>query len=236
MDDIAGDWLAGVAMLKQRADIDSKRIGVHGSSQGGWTAPLMAARSADIAFVIVRAGSGVSVRDTMIHEIGWSVREAGLAEADALAAEAAARTMYDFANRNAPWQQIADFAATKKDAPWASQAWPLGWSRDGWGKRWASRNNDYDATTSLRKTRVPVLWFLADLDHNVPAEASERALVAALRESSHPDYRIVRLPKTGHSFLQSDTGNNTEIAKQSHMVDGYWNVMEGWLRERAFIP
>ena len=38
LDDIAGDWLAGVAMLKQRKDIDPRRIGVHGSSQGGWTA------------------------------------------------------------------------------------------------------------------------------------------------------------------------------------------------------
>ena len=80
LDDIAGDWLAGVAMLKQRKDIDPRRIGVHGSSQGGWTAPLMAARSKDVAFVIVRAGSGVSVRDTMVHEIGWSAREAGQPE------------------------------------------------------------------------------------------------------------------------------------------------------------
>ena len=235
MDDLAGDWLAAVQMLKQRADIDPKRIGVHGSSQGGWTAPLMAARSKDIAFVIVRAGSGVSVRDTMVHEIGWSTREAGLAEADALAAEAAARTMFDFASRGASWEEIDAFVATQKGAAWATHAWPLNWSRDGWGKPWSERNNGYDATASLRKVRVPVLWFLGDLDHNVPAEASERALSAALRGSGHPDYRIVRLPKTGHSFLQSDSGNNRDIARQSHMVDGYWSGMETWLRDRAFI-
>lgn len=70
--DIAGDWLAGVAMLKQHADIDPKRIGVHGSSQGGWTAPDMAVRSNDVAWVIVRAGSANTVLDTMVHEIGWS--------------------------------------------------------------------------------------------------------------------------------------------------------------------
>ena len=235
MDDIAGDWLAGVAMLKQRADIDPKRIGVHGSSQGGWTAPLMAARSKDIAFVIVRAGSGVSVRDTMVHEIGWSAREAGLAEGDALAAEAAARTMFDFAKRDAAWTDIATFVAAQEGKPWAPHVGPLKWSRDGWGKPWTARNHAYDATESLRKTQVPVLWFLGDLDHNVPTDASERALLAALRESGHPDYRIVRLPGTGHSFLQSDTGNNSEIAKQSHMVDGYWSEMEAWLRARGFV-
>ena len=236
MDDIAGDWLAGVEMLKQRTDIDSRRIGVHGSSQGGWTAPLMAARSKDIAFVIVRAGSGVSVSDTMAHEIAWSAREGGLAEADALAAEAAARTMFDFASRDAASTDIAAFVASQEGKPWASHVWPLQWSLDGWGKPWAKKNNAYDATESLRKTPVPVLWFLGELDHNVPTEASERALLAALRESVHPDFRVVRLPGTGHSFLASDTGNNADIAKQSHMVDGYWSAMEAWLRERALIP
>ncbi len=69
MDDLASDWLAGVTFLKSRSDIDSKRIGVHGSSQGGWTAPLMGARSSDIAFMIVRAGSGTNIADTILHEI-----------------------------------------------------------------------------------------------------------------------------------------------------------------------
>jgi len=178
----------------------------------------MAARSKYIAFVIVRAGSGVSGRDTMVHEIGWSAREAGLAESDALAAETAARTMFDFAGRDAAWTDIAAFVATQEDKPWASHVWPLKWSRDGWGKPWTARNIDYDATESLRRTRVPVLWFLGELDHNVPTEASERALLAALQESGHPDFRVVRLPRTGHSFLASDTGNNADLAKQSHMV------------------
>ena len=81
---------------------------------------------------------------------------------------------------------------------------------------------------------MPVLWFLGDLDHNVPTDASERALLAALNESKHPDFQIVRLPKTGHSFTASETGNNADIVKESHMVAGYWDVMETWLRERGF--
>jgi dipeptidyl aminopeptidase/acylaminoacyl peptidase len=82
MDDLASDWLAGVAFLKSRSDIDPGRIGLHGSSQGGWTAPLMAARSSDVAFVIVRAGSGTNLADTMLHEIEWGARESGMREDD----------------------------------------------------------------------------------------------------------------------------------------------------------
>ena len=131
--------------------------------------------------------------------------------------------------------QIDAFVAAQREKPWARHAWPLNWSHDGWGKPWSAINNDFDATDSLRRTRTPVLWFLADLDHNVPAEASERALLAAFQDGNHPDYRVVRLPRTGHSFLQSETGNNSEIASQSHMVDGYWSAMEAWLGERGLI-
>ena len=208
---------------------------MHGSSQGGWTAPLMAVRSKDIAFVIVRAGSGVSVRDTMVHEIGWSAREAGLPESAVSEAEAASRTMFDFASRNAAWSDVSAFVAAQKGKSWTKQVWPLNWSKDGWGKPWSASNVAYDATDSLRKTRVPVLWFLGDMDHNVPTEASERALLVALRESRHPDFQVVRLKGTGHSFTASKTGNNADIVKESHMVAGYWDVMEGWLRERGFV-
>lgn len=236
LDDIAGDWLAGVEMLKQRTDIDARRIGVHGSSQGGWTAPLMAARSTDIAFVIVRAGSGVNVNDTMVHEIGWSARDAGAPEAVALEAEAAARAMFAFAARNAPRAEVEAFMATQKGKPASQFVWPLNWSDGGWGFPWARANGGYDAIDSLRKTRVPVLWYLADLDHNVPSEASAKRLLAVAAETGHPDFQLKRLPRAGHGFIASDTGSNNEYHLATHFVPGYFDTMEAWLRERRFLP
>ena len=234
LDDIAGDWLAGVALLKARTDVDPKRIGVHGSSQGGWTAPLMAARSTDIAFVIVRAGSGVSLRDTMLHEIGWSVRESGLDDAAAREAETASAAMFDLSVKAAPWREFVAVADAHRGKPWFDHAWPMQMSEDGWGRPWVAKNAAYLATDSLRRIGVPLLWFLGDLDHNVPAEASDRALNAALADARHPDYRIERLPNTGHAFTETTTGNNRDIASDSRMVAGYWEVMDAWLRARGF--
>lgn len=234
LDDIAGDWLAGVALLKARTDIDPKRIGVHGSSQGGWTAPLMAARRTDIAFVVVRAGSGVNLRDTMLYEIGWSVRESGLDDAAAREAEVASAAMFDLSVKGAPWRDFTAVADAHRGKPWFDHAWPMHMSEDGWGRRWVAKNTAYLSTDSLRRIRAPVLWFLGDLDHNVPAEASARALNAALADAKHPDYRVVRLPGTGHAFTATTTGNNRDIASDSRMVAGYWEVMDAWLRERGF--
>jgi hypothetical protein len=64
---LAADALAGVAFLKARRDIDPRRIGLFGNSQGGWIAPLAATRSSDVAFVITMSGPAVSVGEEIAY-------------------------------------------------------------------------------------------------------------------------------------------------------------------------
>lgn len=236
MDDLASDWLAGVEMLKRRADIDSKRIGVHGSSQGGWTGPRMAARSKDIAFLIVRAGSGVGVMDTMIHEIEWSVREAGFSEADAKDAGAVSRQVFTLAVESADFEQIDRVAAPARAKPWGQHAWPLFMSKDGWGIPWARLNAGHEAEPTLRQVTCPVLWFLGDNDHNVPTVASERRLREIFAKAGNTDVAVKVLRNANHGFLESATGNNSEFPRLKRMAPGYWDTMERWLAERLGPP
>jgi dienelactone hydrolase len=231
LDDIASDWLAGVAWLKTQRDIDKKRIGVHGSSQGGWTAPRMAARSRDIAFVIVRAGSALPLLDTMAYEVGWSVREAGFDAAQGAAAEAAARRVMALAARRAPWPELAAELKRHAGEPWVASAWPLQMTEDGWGREWLAVNAGID-NAALPALRVPVLWYLADHDHNVPSDAS----AARLQEAGPPDLTLVRLADAGHGFAATATGNGNEMGLATHMAAGYWDTMAAWLRERGFAP
>ena len=54
--DFAGDVIAGMTWLKTRRDIDYKKIGLIGHSEGALIAPIVAARNKDIAFIISLAG------------------------------------------------------------------------------------------------------------------------------------------------------------------------------------
>jgi len=58
-EDFASDVLAGVAYLKGRKDIDRRHIGLIGHSEGGLIAPMAAARSRDVGFIVLIAGPGV---------------------------------------------------------------------------------------------------------------------------------------------------------------------------------
>lgn len=47
---MADDALAGVDLLRRRADVDPDRVGVFGESEGAWVAPIAAAKDPQIAF------------------------------------------------------------------------------------------------------------------------------------------------------------------------------------------
>ncbi|MCA1732010.1 MAG: alpha/beta fold hydrolase, partial [Acidobacteria bacterium] len=82
-DDLAGDAAAAVAALIKDDAIDPARVGIHGHSQGGTLAPLVAAK-APVAFVIASAAGGLPVDEIEIYSLE------NLVKVDALPAEDAA--------------------------------------------------------------------------------------------------------------------------------------------------
>jgi uncharacterized protein len=50
---LADDALGAVRTLRAHPGVDPAKVGIWGVSEGGWVAPLAAARSANVAFVIV---------------------------------------------------------------------------------------------------------------------------------------------------------------------------------------
>jgi pimeloyl-ACP methyl ester carboxylesterase len=58
---LADDALAGIAALKAMPAIDGTQLGLFGNSQGGWIAPVAAARSSDVGFFISLSGPAVTV-------------------------------------------------------------------------------------------------------------------------------------------------------------------------------
>jgi cephalosporin-C deacetylase-like acetyl esterase len=58
---LAGDALAAVAWLRQRADVDPTRVGLSGGSQAGWIISLAASESTDVAFAALQSGPAMSV-------------------------------------------------------------------------------------------------------------------------------------------------------------------------------
>ncbi|MDQ3412888.1 MAG: alpha/beta hydrolase [Chloroflexota bacterium] len=56
---LAGDALAAIDLLQRRPDVQTGMVGLWGLSEGGWVAPLAAARSAEVAFLVLVGASAL---------------------------------------------------------------------------------------------------------------------------------------------------------------------------------
>ncbi|MEO8511974.1 MAG: alpha/beta fold hydrolase [Ignavibacteria bacterium] len=57
---MTGDVIAGVEFLKERKDIDKKKIGLYGLSQGGWVVPNAVSLCKDVTFIIAVSAPGIT--------------------------------------------------------------------------------------------------------------------------------------------------------------------------------
>jgi len=66
--DFVDDALAAVNYLRTRPEIDPRRIGLVGHSEGGIVAPRAAARSPEVAFIVLLAGIGVPMEEVLLRQ------------------------------------------------------------------------------------------------------------------------------------------------------------------------
>ncbi|TNF87933.1 MAG: alpha/beta fold hydrolase [Gammaproteobacteria bacterium] len=77
-EDLATDSLAAVRFLDEQSGLPISHIGLIGMSQGGWIAPLAAAQSPRVAFVVSVVGSAVSTHRQFLYEEQHNLRQLGM--------------------------------------------------------------------------------------------------------------------------------------------------------------
>jgi hypothetical protein len=75
--DFVGDVLASIQFLKGRKEIDARHIGLIGHSEGGMIASTVASQTADVAFVVMMAGSGLPGEDILYAQAALIARKSG---------------------------------------------------------------------------------------------------------------------------------------------------------------
>ncbi len=225
--DFASDVLAAVKFLKQRPDIDNSKIGLHGSSEGGWVCSIAASESKDISFMMVRVGSGVSGSDTYMYEIKNDLHREGITGKVFTQDIRFERTIQDMAAEGKSLEEVdAYIKKTRKENKWFSKIYGSydHMRPDYWIK--VKKQGPIDPVKYLHKvSNIPVLWFLAEKDENVPYEISKIRLKNAFQEAGNKDFELVSIPDAKHSFLITEPDGTVKYAQ------GYWNKMIKWLQK-----
>jgi dienelactone hydrolase len=229
---LAGDILAGVAVLKARPDIDANRLGLFGISQGGWVGSLAASKSKDVKFFLGIVGSGVPVWENVAHECTSVMRTLGLTPAQLEEGQAFARKVFRMAAEGATPEAVQAAAAPHQGKPWLQAVWVVGLPPGNAWWTWWKLNGNIDPMEVLPKVACPVMWVLGDRDSQVPTAQSEPRIREALAKGGNKDVLVRVFPKAGHPLFACETGLRDELPSLSHVVPGYREAVTAWLKAR----
>ena len=195
------DLQADDALAVLRA-IGAERGGLFGYSQGGWIAPLAAARSDDVAFLVLVASIGVTPSEQMMVAVERQLRLAGYGD-DVVDRALDLRRRFEHwihAVAPEPDEQLAGDLLAAVDEPWAGQLWLPPSLLDQEGVRLWIEEMDYDPRPTFEQVRVPTLSFYGELDSWAPVEAS----VEAWREARGDGVELVVIPGAEHDLTLPD--------------------------------
>lgn len=224
---LAGDVIAGVRFLQGRKDIQQERIGLWGASQAGWIMPMVAVRAEDdIAFMIVHAGSGTTVREQGRLNLANELRFSGLPERSVAIGLQYQVLDDDFTKTGRGLEAVKSYYDAHRAAePWLWEPRPA----DDWFRGYYRMLMDFDPAPWWPKVRCPLLFFYGELDANVPPAESWAPIEAALRRGGNQDVIQVVLPSANHLLLSARTGASDEYPRLSHFVPEYFEGMKQWL-------
>ncbi len=224
-EDFARDVMAGVEYLKTRRAVDPRRIGLIGHSEGGAIAPLAAADSNDVAFIVLMAGTGVPGDLVLEGQLVSLLKAGGADQATIDAALQDHRRRMEVVKSetdpNRAKEKLRDLGCTDSQV----QAWTL---------KWFCFFVTHDPQETLRKVKCPVLAINGDLDTQVLARVNLPAIEQALREGSNPDFTVKELPHLNHFFQTAQTGNINEYAfLEETMSPVALEIMATWIEART---
>jgi len=248
--DVADDVLAAIARLAALDEIDARRIGIVGHSEGGVVSPLAAQRSPSVAFVVLLAGTSVPGTEVIYDQMAAIARAAGQDEAkiaddlalqhrifEALArgddlgrfeAEIEARIREGIEEASpeerAAITDVDEFVGRQAKGQLAGLQTP-------WFKYFLS----YDPASALHQTTVPVLALFGELDTQVTPARNRGPMAEAL--NGNPDVTIKVLPRANHLFLTAVTGSPEEYATMDKtFVPGFLDLITDWIVAHTSSP
>lgn len=227
---LAGDVLEGVRFLRGRPDIKTDQVGLWGASQAGWIMPIVVALAPEaVAFMIVHAGSGTTVREQGNLNLANELRFGGLPES-AVAAGLRYHELDDnFTKTGKGLEEVRNFYDSHKaDSPWLWEPAPA----DDWFRGYYRMLMDFDPAPYWPKVKCPVLLFYGELDANVPPRESWPPIEAGLQKAGNANVTQVVLPGANHLLLAAKTGASDEYSHLSRFAPGYFDRMADWLRAR----
>ncbi len=212
-EDFAGDAEAALVYLKTRKEVDPKKTGLIGHGEGGVIAPLVAAHSNDVAWIVLLAGPGLNGEDTLLLQSELILKTAGVDDEQIAKTRefnkqtyALVRQEKDTATLQAKLSDLVENSGMSASLPPAALQSQVRLMVSPWFRF----SLDYDPVPTLQKTVCPVLALNGEKDLQVAPKENLAKIQKALQDGGNKDFQTAELPGLNHLFQHSPTGSPTE--------------------------
>lgn len=242
-EDFARDVIAGIEYLKTRTDVRSDQIGLIGHSEGGMIAPMVAAQSGTVAFIVLLAGTGLTGEEILYLQTELITRANGASESTIEKNREAQQRMFavvkqeqDDSVATAMLETVLNDAVDQLSEEERNALGDKETHLNAQIKRvlspWFRCFLTYDPIPTLMKVKCPVLAINGELDLQVPPKENLGAIEKALKASGNTKYTIKEFPKLNHLFQTAVTGSPTEYAKiEETMSPDVLKFVADWILE-----
>lgn len=211
--DFASDIQAGVDYLKTRNEINKKKLGLIGHSEGGLIAPMVAGNSKDINFIVLLAGPGLRGDKILLLQNELIKRQSGMPEVEIQKEKEIFKGAYDLiiastVNDGNLKSIISSYLKIQYNDPSKDADVELLTAQV--TNTWWYNFIKLDPVPFLEKVKCPVLALNGSKDLQVPAEVNLEAIKKTLAESGNKKVITKVLPNLNHLFQECQTGLPTE--------------------------
>jgi alpha-beta hydrolase superfamily lysophospholipase len=233
------DVLAAVDALRGRADIDPKRIGLWALGRGAYVAPMAAARSAKIAFMIVVGAPGGTPGHEIAYEVHQNLEAEGVPEKDAdEIAMGVARAMAAMAEQK-NYDAFKGLTEALKQNPHMQRVWRLAPELFPDSERYAEWQEsgalDVSPDRFLPALEIPVLALWGNLDSEVDWQGSVKVYREAFaRGKNSLDIRVFK--DADHRICKASASPVGErvAGDECKPAPDYFDTMLLWLQAHGF--
>ena len=221
--DLARDVECGLDFLRKQPNIDAEKLGLIGHSEGGYIAPMIAARNKRVAYIVMLAGPGVPGRQIVLNQSRLIMNSTGANKEMVDLSINFSKALFDQMEKSAGQGDMVKQLQKRFDQftnglpnDKKKELGDLDQQRAGMHRMatpWFQFFAMHDPRQDLRKVKCPVLVLNGTVDLQVDADLNLPEIEKALKQAGNGDVTIHRLEKLNHLFQKSETGRIDEYPK-----------------------
>ncbi len=239
------DVLAEVEYLKNHPNINSRLIGLIGHSEGGLIAPMVAAQSSDIAYIVLMAAPGIRGEELLYMQSSLMLKKGGMSLDIFKSDRRYSEQLYALIKKEKDIKIIVQKAKKINTEIWKNlnkeskeQLYRLGYSENTLKQQlsiltspWFRFFLTYDPAITLKKNICPVLAINGDKDLQIPSKMNLNAIEAALKSGQNSQYKVMEIPGLNHLFQSAITGLPSEYSRIEETISPVvMKVISDWIK------